>query len=45
MDYKKFCQAADLTSYLASDGKMTDSSRRVCKQMILATGAVLHERH
>lgn len=45
VDYNKFCEAADLTSYLSSEGKMTDSSRRVCRQMILATGAVLHDRH
>jgi hypothetical protein len=31
MDYKKFCQESDLTSYLSSDGKMTDSSRRIYK--------------
>jgi hypothetical protein len=44
-DYRRFCEAADLTSYLSSGYLLTDSGRSTRIKINTAWGAVLNDQH
>ena len=44
-DYRQFCETADLTSYLTSGSRVTDSSKQTCMKLNSAWGAVLEDEH